>query len=848
MTSPETVSTRATFEPDGRAVAAARGFVRDTLLEWGAAEVVDDAVLLVSELVTNAIVHAGTSVQVTCRLDGSVRVEVQDQHPARGVPDWLREYDSEAESGRGLLVSATLASAWGATYTRTHKTVWFRLDRDSGDAGSSTTLASPVGTAAALPTVADKPRVAVVSTDIQGNVRDWNEDALALFGWTAGQAHQSALADVLAWPAGGAVTLADVAGLARWQGECAVRHRDGRVVPAFGSTVRRVEAGGEAGGEPRIVWLVVERVNRPLLEAPSTHGAPAPPGRRGDADPVILSDTLVARLTVDEMFQRTVDRARDVLGGDAAYLLLAREDETELEVRASSGFTAALPRGSRLGAEEVLGGLDRSRLPVVHDDVRGRSQAMPLVRGTGVRSLLTVPLMVEARVIGVLCVAAEQPGRFDNDGASRLQGAADRIALILERARLAELERASRGWLSFLAEASDLLAGTLDQQMTLALVAQLVVPRLATWCAVHTVDDSGSNQLAYVWHADESQVDGLRSALERAPAPEPRPNPGARPWSGLSPRTAAERDDSGAGTIASDLAVSFPLLARGRSLGTLTLGRGDETRFPREVVALAEDLSRRAAVALDNARLYSERAATSQALQRSLLPPDVPEIPGVDLAVLYDAAGAGNQVGGDFYDVFAVAKDASRFVVGDVCGTGPEAAAVTGLARHMLRILGREGYSVPTALERLNAAILDEGPRARFLTVVCGELTSRQDGGARFTLVSAGHPPPLRLRPDGSVDVVAQSQPLLGVLDEVAFDADVVDLDPGDVLLCVTDGVTERRRGDRLLDDDDGLEALFAECTGLSAGAVAARIQRAVTDFGHDPAGDDVAILVLRAL
>lgn len=834
MTSPAFPSASATFEPGGPAAAAARGFVRDALLAWEAHEVVDDAVLLTSELVTNAVVHAGTETRVTCCLEPeSVRVEVQDHHPGRGVPDRPAECDPEDERGRGLLVSATLASAWGVTYNRTHKTVWFRLDRGAGTgAGSTATaLASPFDAAGEQPAIAGRPRVAVVGTDLTGRVQEWSDDAAALFGWTAGLARGRTVGDVLRWE--GDLTLPDIVGLARWQGECVVRHQDGGDVPAFVSTVRGV---GEAG-EPSVVWLIAERSHRTLLEPPRPRGAGSPGVRGGEAEPAILPDALAARLTLDEMLQRTVERARDVLAGDAAYLLLAREDEMELELRASSGSAAAVPRLTRVPAEDLLGGVAASRLPVVYDDAGEWPRTA--LGGTGMRSLLTVPLLVEGRVIGVLCVAAERSGRFDNDGASRLQAAADRISLTIERARLAELERASRGWLSFLAEASDLLAGTLDQQMTLALVAQLVVPRLATWCAVHTLDEGGGSQLAYVWHADESQVDTLRATLQKAPAPQPRAVPGARPWPGPA--------EGGTADTPSDLAVSFPLLARGRSLGTLILGRSGGTRFPREVIALTEDLTRRAAMALDNARLYSERAATSQALQRSLLPPDVPEVPGVDLAVLHSAAGEGNEVGGDFYDVFAVAEDSARFVVGDVCGTGPEAAAVTGLARHMLRILGREGYPVPVVLERLNVAILEEGERARFLTLVYGELTPREGGGVRLRLVSAGHPLPLRLRPDSTVEEAATPQPLLGVLDEVSFAADVVDLDPGDVLLCVTDGVTERRRGNRLLGDDDGLNVLLAGCTGLSAGAVAARIQRAVTEFTPEPPGDDIAILALRA-
>lgn len=277
----------------------------------------------------------------------------------------------------------------------------------------------------------------------------------------------------------------------------------------------------------------------------------------------------------------------------------------------------------------------------------------------------------------------------------------------------------------------------------------------------------------------------------------------------------------------------------------LTLGRPSDDHFRQEILELAEDLSRRAALALDNARLYSERTAISQSLQRSLLPPGLPRIPGVEVDVIYRAAGEGNEVGGDFYDLFPIRDGAYGLAIGDVCGTGPEAAAVTGLARHALRLLAREGLGGPAVLERLNAAILDEGPRSRFLTLLYGELCPQEDGSALLKVVCAGHPLPLRLRQDGTVEPAAEPQPLLGVMDEVELYEQTVVLAPGDVLLCVTDGVTERREGTRML-GDDGLAEVLRTCTGLTAGAVAARVLRAVERFAAEPASDDMAILTLR--
>lgn len=397
-------------------------------------------------------------------------------------------------------------------------------------------------------------------------------------------------------------------------------------------------------------------------------------------------------------------------------------------------------------------------------------------------------------------------------------------------------------------------------------MAQMTVPTLATWCAVYTIADQASDPyLSYVLHEDEDRIDGLKALLSSIAPPDPVPTPGARVWS--APGDAAHRAaltasvraldhpasplSSGidttlatASTVAGETVV-LPLVARNRVIGMLTLGRPSEDHFRQEILELAEDLSRRAALALDNARLYSERVAISQSLQRSLLPPGLPTIPGVEVDVIYRAAGEGNEVGGDFYDVFPIRDDVYGFAIGDVCGTGPEAAAVTGLARHALRLLAREGFGGPAVLERLNAAILDEGARSRFLTLLYGEMRPQEDGSAILKVVCAGHPLPLRLRPDGTVESAAEPQPLLGVMEDLELYEQTITLDPGDVLLCVTDGVTERREGTRML-GDDGLAEVLRTCTGLTAGAVASRVLRAVERFAQAPASDDMAILAMR--
>ncbi|EGX61234.1 regulatory protein [Streptomyces zinciresistens K42] len=863
-----TARAAASFDPVGRSVASARSFVRDTLQGWGFADIVDDAVVLTSELVTNAVVHAGTSADVLClRGDEGVRIEVADRYPEREIPlqgSPVNMGSPDREGGRGLQLCAALAGRWGVEYTPTHKQVWFHLALPERPVG--TRAAGPALPSDLLPLADSRVRVAVVQIDRTGAVSSWNEDAEELFGYAAEQVTGKPLTDLAAWPhtPGTSTGIVEALQLSRWEGSYGLRSASGRVTPVYASHLRV----RDTGGEPSTVCLLVREHERAVLQTPLRVPASDTASETQSTDPFEVFIGSPAPDDLDGLLQRTVERARDMLDGDSAFLLLATDDETELEVRASTGLPSARQRFARVPVEAGPGRYGSARMPAVHEDLTMVPGAVPLLRGTGMRSVVTVPLKVEGRLTGSLGVAAEAPSRYSNEEALRLQFAADRIALAVESARLGELERLRRGSLSFLVEASDLLAGTLDRDQTLALMAQMTVPTLATWCAVYTIADQASEPyLSYVLHEDEELIDGIKSLLSKIAPPDPVPTPGARVWSAPAEsahqaalRTSMRslglgepvgRVSAGIGpTLATASAVGgetvvLPLVARNRVIGMLTLGKPTDEHFRQEILELAEDLSRRAALALDNARLYSERTAISQSLQRSLLPPELPEIDGVEVEVIYRAAGEGNEVGGDFYDLFPISDGAYGFAIGDVCGTGPNAAAVTGLARHALRLLAREGLSGPAVLERLNSAILDEGARSRFLTLLYGEMRPQEDGSAELKVVCAGHPLPLRLRQDGTVEPAAEPQPLLGVMEDLELYEQTVTLDPGDVLLCVTDGVTERREGTRML-GDDGLSDVLTTCTGLTAGAVAARIMRAVERFASDAPSDDMAILAMR--
>ncbi|ELS53125.1 SpoIIE family protein phosphatase [Streptomyces viridochromogenes] len=444
----------------------------------------------------------------------------------------------------------------------------------------------------------------------------------------------------------------------------------------------------------------------------------------------------------------------------------------------------------------------------------------------------------------------------------------------------------NRGALSFLAEASDLLAGQLDENLVAALAGQLIVPRLADWCAVWLEDevagrwgyprsgdagdaDGGSGRpadgmagtgprLARVWHGSENLIEELRRTLEKEPPHPPdhhRTGPVPYPWPGAALGARGAR-----GT-----ALAYRLIAGGRPLGTLVIGRAGLARFPDEITGLVEDLSRRVALAIGAARQYARQVTISRVLQRGLLPGAVAEIPGVASALVYEPCDKGGP-SGDFYDLFPAGDGRWCFAIGDVQGKGPEAAVVIGIARPWLRLLAREGYRVADVLDRLNQLLLDDateaadaaaralvgpvppgdGPQTRFLSLLYGELTPVDDG-VRCTLASAGHPLPLLLGAGGEVHTAAQPQTLLGVVEDATYTSETFQLRSGDTLLCVTDGVTERRSGSRQFDDGDGLATALAGCAGLNAQLIAERIRRLVHEFSGRPPEDDLALLVLQA-
>ena len=410
----------------------------------------------------------------------------------------------------------------------------------------------------------------------------------------------------------------------------------------------------------------------------------------------------------------------------------------------------------------------------------------------------------------------------------------------------------------FLADAATVLAGSLDYETTLQQVAELAIPTFADGCIVELADQDGQLEPVAIAHRDPAKAKLMRELREGYPA-DPRAPRGvghvfrvgaSELYPELDPDALqAEAQDERQLELVRAVGVRslmiVPMNTGGKRLGTIAFALSESARrYDHADLSVAEELGRRAAVAIDNARLYRERSYIARTLQESLLPAELPEVPGVEVAARFHPAGEATEVGGDFYDMFDTTHGWG-IVMGDVCGKGADAAAVTALARYTLRTLGIQESSPAEILRRLNDALLRQRTDRRFCTVAYASLNVNGSGIADVCLATGGHPLPYVLRADGTVEAVGEPGTLLGVLPDVRISDTAVRLEHGDLMLLYTDGVTEARGAGGMLGSDE-LVALLSSCAGLDALSVASRIESAALEIQEGNPRDDIAILAVR--
>lgn len=442
----------------------------------------------------------------------------------------------------------------------------------------------------------------------------------------------------------------------------------------------------------------------------------------------------------------------------------------------------------------------------------------------------------------------------------------ERVSRLLERERLArdaveiaERERVQRQRLEFLGAINDALNASTTVRELMVNVTASTVPRLGDWCSIHLLEKGARLPDVEIAHVDPEMVAYARRLQERFPY-----DPDAATGIAHVIRTGATEfvpdlteavmtelnatDDERAiiDQLALRSAIAVPIIKRGRTLGAIQFVMSSSSRrYTEDDVTLAHTVAGRIASSLENHRLNDEQRSIAQTLQRSLLPTSLPTIPTVEIAVRYWPAGETTEVGGDFYDVFGLdINNQWAIVIGDVCGTGPAAAALTGLARHSIRDSAWHADPPVEVLRSLNRAII-RSQSGSFLTAAYAVLNT---ASRRPELIVAcgGHPLPIHATATGATRIGIPGT-LLGVVAEVDLHAHTTTLSSGDFVVFYTDGATDLPAPHALTAEEfTGLVEQAAHHSH-TAQALSDHLQDALEAIlPFEQRDDDIALLVLR--
>jgi PAS domain S-box-containing protein len=568
-----------------------------------------------------------------------------------------------------------------------------------------------------------------------------------------------------------------------------------------------------------------------------------------------LTLALGKEITPERAVDVLLEQAVGALGAVAGSVGMLRAETAEIELAGSVGYSdglagwASFPLSAKTPMSEAIR-RNEAVWTTPADELTERYPDLGMDRLL-YNALAVIPLAVEGRPFGALSLSFQEHREFDLEERTFLSAATQQAAYTLERARLFEAEQESARRLSFLADASELLSRSLELDEALEGVAQLAVDRFADWCGIDLIEESGGLRSAAVAHQDPERVALAREVRERYPV-DPHADRGAAHVvrtgeSELYPEISDEVLRQGAQDeehlrLAQELglrsAMIVPLRARGRTLGALTLvaAESERTYGPKDL-GLAEDLARRAALAIDNALLYRREHDAAVTLQRALLPDSLPDVPGLEFAARYEPASPGLEVGGDWYEV--VARDDGTFgiMIGDVAGRGIRAASTMGRLRPAVRGFVADGHPPDEVMRRLDN-LIKEIDRPELTTVFYVQYDPETGIGE---YVRAGHPPAMLRLSDGSVsELRGHGSPPIGILREIEFQVHQVEVPSGSLLLLYTDGLIERR-GDDLETSLAGLRDAVAGCDSSAA----ACLEDLARSYGTEHVPDDVAMLAM---
>ncbi|MER6301749.1 SpoIIE family protein phosphatase [Kitasatospora sp. NPDC001539] len=853
--------------PEPRSAASARRFVQ-SVLNGAPPEAAETAELLTGELAANAVLHAGTEFEVQAWVeDGRIGVRVSDLRPERGlVPHDQHPY---AGTGRGLALVADLAPSHGVHGDADRKTVWFEL-----------WPGRPAPPASAWETVAScGPTVNVALTDMpyalywaaqqhweemlrelqltegvedRAGVRP-DEVAVAQDGsnvicacMTASVQQEtpdsSTLSVLVAVPAD---AIGVVTALRRVLDEAEDAAQQGTLLtlPAL-PQIRAFrdwlfdQVVGQLSGEEPTAWTLTPGV-------PSSTPSELAPWDAGEVEaatvPTVAADDLNRIIAVSPSAANLLGwSARDLIGQPLTTLI-----PDHLRKRHRAAFTSLLLTGQ----PRILG--RPVPVPALHRDgrlipIRLHVQTQEAIDG---RTVFVAHLMPRTAP-----PAPPSPGP-DGGHATRPEPGPVRFPSTTTKSRRASVDRAALERLALLADTGSALSSTLDLGERMRRVCQVLAHQLADWCAVDLVDEHGRVERMCLVHRDprvrvpEELLGRLPPLSEDAQGSLARVVRGAGPLlvtdfprvedapSPLDARQAELFAELGASS-----AVMAPLRARREVLGALTLVRTrDEHPFTAEDVVLVSELVRGISLGVDNARLHLRTQQTAERLQRALLP-ELPLVDRLELVARYVPSSSTAEVGGDWYDAFALPSGETVLVIGDVAGHDLRAAVAMSALRNMLRGIAVDRGEPPgEVLRQLDRANHTLNPHST-ATCVYGLVKGDVDGHRELDYSSAGHLPPLLTTWDGETRYLERGAGLLiGMEPDLPRVTASDRLPPGSTLLLYTDGLIERR-GQPL---DDAMARLRRHTAALARAPLTVFCDELVIALGAE-SDDDTALLALR--
>ena len=551
-----------------------------------------------------------------------------------------------------------------------------------------------------------------------------------------------------------------------------------------------------------------------------------------------ITDAALAYLDLDDLLQEILERVAAILRTDTAAILLLDEETNELVARAAKGIEEEVEQQVRIPMGAGFAGRVAAERRPVAVKVSPETVVNPLLIQKGIKSLLGVPLIVEGTLVGVLHVGALTHREFAPTEEGLLQVAADRLALAIDHARLYESERKARAELEQLQSVTEAALAYLDLDDLLNELLERATAILHTdTAAILLLEEEAGELVARAAKGIEEEVEqGVRIPLGKGFAGGIAA--ARRPLTVVpSPETVVNPllIEKGIKTL-----LGVPLVVERRLIGVLHVGSLTPRTFTAADERLLQLVGDRAALAIEHDRLF-EQYRIAATLQRSLLPERMPELPGVALAARYFPASTPSTVGGDWYDVIPLADGRVGVAIGDVLGRGVDAAALMGQLRTALRAYALESDSASDTAARLSrfAATLEPGQMATMLYA----LVDPEKG--RATVVSAAHPVPLLVRPDGSTRFIELvPEPPLGTGGPGVFSEAEIELEPGATLLLYTDGLVERR-GERLAAGQAALARAAGNATFDPELLCAEVCSELVGDADNR---DDVAVIAVQAV